>query len=256
MKIIDLSLPLDNDADWAPRWARCRVWRQGHRFGARAIRMLFGVPRKYLRTRLGWANDVIKLSTHGTTHVDAPWHYGPTSEGRPAKTIDQVPLDWCYGPGVKLDLRHKQHGEAITIDDLRAELDRIGYTIQPRDIVLIQTGNDRMFGRPEYFTRGAGMSGEATRWLLDQGVKLTGIDSWGWDVPLPVLAAKAKAERRDDIFWAAHFVGVEKQYCHIERLTNLGEVPPYGFTVCAFPLKVKGGSAGPARVVALVPDER
>jgi kynurenine formamidase len=252
VRIIDLSLPLDNDADWAPRWARSRVWRQTHRFGARAIGWLFGVPRRLLRTRLGWANDIIKLSTHGTTHVDAPWHYGPTSEGRPAKTIDEVPLEWCYGPGVKLDLRHKGHGEAITVGDLQSQLDRIGYTIQPRDIVLIQTGNDRWVGTPNYFTHGCGMSAEATRWLLDQGVKLTGIDSWGWDVPLGVLAKRAKAEGRDDIFWAAHFVGIDKEYCHIERLTNLDSLPPYGFTVCAFPLKIAGGSAGPARVVALL----
>src|SRR5215469_2633226 len=252
MKFIDLSLPLDNDADWAPRWARTRVWRQGHRFGARVIRWLFGVPRRYLRTRLGWANDVIKLSTHGTTHVDAPWHYGPTSEGRPAKTIDEVPLEWCYGPGIKLDMRHKGHGGAITVADLQTELDRIGHTLRPGEIVLIQTGNDRLVGSLDYFTRGAGMSAEATRWLLDQGVKLTGIDSWGWDVPLPVLAERALAERRDDIFWAAHFVGIDKEYCHIERLTNLDQLPSTGFIVSAFPLKVKGGSAGPARVVGLV----
>lgn len=253
MRLVDLSLPLDNDAHWAPRWARNRVRRQGHAFGARAIWWLFGVPRKLLRTRLGWANDVITLSTHGTTHVDAPWHYGPTSAGLPAKTIDEVPLDWCYGPAVKLDFRHKGDGEAIGVTDLRQALDRIGHDLQPGHIVLIHTGNDRYFGVSDYFTRGSGMSAEGTRWLLEQGVRLTGIDSWGWDVPLPVLARRAKAERRDDIFWAAHFVGIDHEYCHIERLTNLDQLPPHGFMVYAFPLKVKGGSAGPARVVAMVP---
>lgn len=253
MRFIDLSLPLDNDAPWAPRWARCRVRRQGHAFGARVIWWLFGVPRKLLRTRLGWANDVIALSTHGTTHVDAPWHYGPTAEGRPAKTIDEVPLDWCYGPGVRLDFRHKQDGEAITTADLRQAFEQIGQEPRPGQIVLIQTGNDRYFGTAEYFTRGSGMSAEATRWLLERGVRLTGIDSWGWDVPLPGLAKRAKTERRDDVFWAAHYVGIDHEYCHIERLTNLDQLPPLGFMVCAFPLKVKGGSAGPARVVAMLP---
>lgn len=253
MRFIDLSLPLDNDAHWAPRWARCRVRRQGHSFGAWAIWWMFGVPRKLLRTRLGWANDVMTLSTHGTTHVDAPWHYGPTVAGRPAKTIDEVPLDWCYGPGVRLDFRHKQDGEAITAADLRQAFDQIGHELQPGEIVLIQTGNDRHFGAPDYFTRGSGMSAEATRWLLERGVRLTGIDSWGWDVPLPVLAKRAKAAGRDDVFWAAHYVGIDHEYCHIERLTNLDQLPPRGFTVCAFPLKVKGGSAGPARVVAMIP---
>ncbi len=197
MRIVDLSVTLDNDRSWAPRFARNSVKRQSHQFGKFAIWWLFRLPGKYLRTGLGWANDTIELSTHGTTHVDAPWHYGPTSEGQPAKTIDQVPLEWCYGPGVVLDLRHKQHGEAITAEDVRAALDRIEHWLNLREIVLIQTGNDRRLGTPEYFTHGPGMSAEATRWILDQGVKLTGIDSWGWDVPLPVLAARAKESRRD-----------------------------------------------------------
>jgi kynurenine formamidase len=255
MRIVDLSVELDNDRSWAPRYARNSVRRQGHRFGRFAIWRLFGLSAKYLRTGLGWANDVIRLSTHGTTHVDAPWHYGPVCEGQPAKTIDQVPLDWCYGAGVVLDLRHKRHGEAITVADVQAALEKTGHVLKPREIVLIQTGNDRRLGAPEYFTHGAGMSAEATRWLLDQGVKLTGIDSWGWDVPLGVLAAEAKRTGRRDVFWAAHYVGVDKEYCHIERLTNLDQLPPTGFTVCAFPLKVKGGSAGPARVVALIDDD-
>src|SRR5688572_6963301 len=101
MRIIDLSVTLEDDGDWAPWWARNRVKNHGHKNGRAVIRLLFGLSGKYLRTGLGWANDTIKLSTHGTTHVDAPWHYAPTSEGRPARSIDQVPLEWCYGPGVK-----------------------------------------------------------------------------------------------------------------------------------------------------------
>ncbi len=122
------------------------------------------------------------------------------------------------------------------------------------DIVLIQTGNDRMLGTPDFFTRGAGMSAAATRWILDQGVKVTGIDSWGWDVALPTLAREARETGRSDLFWEAHFVGVDREYCHIERLTNLDKLPPFGFKVCCFPLKVRGGSAGPARVVAILED--
>jgi kynurenine formamidase len=251
MRIVDLSLPLDNDRAWAPWWARSRVKRQDHRFGRRAIRLLFGLPAKYLKTGLGWANDVITLSTHGTTHVDAPWHYAPSSEGKPAKTIDQVPLEWFYGAGVVLDMRHKARDEAASVEDVQAALERIGHRLSPGEIVLIQTGNDRYYGQREYFSRGPGVSAAATRWILDQGVRLTGIDAWGWDAPLAVQAKQAKAAGRRDLFWEAHYVGVEKEYCHMERLANLDQLPPTGFTVYAFPLKVKGGSAGPARVVAL-----
>jgi kynurenine formamidase len=254
MRIIDLSVTLENDRDWAPWWARNRVKRQDHRFGAKVIRLLFGLKNKYLRDGLGWANDVIKLSTHGTTHVDAPWHYGPTCQGRPARTIDEMPLDWFHGPGVVLDIRHLDSDAAASVDDLQASLGRLGHALRSGDVVLVQTGNDRYLGSPEYFSRGPGVSAAATRWLLEQGVRLTGIDSWGWDAPLASQARRARDENRTDLFWEAHYVGIDHEFCHIERLANLDQLPPLGFTVCAFPLKVKGGSAGPSRVVAILDD--
>ena len=124
--------------------------------------------------------------------------------------------------------------------------------IQPGDIVLFQTGNDQLWRTREYYSTGPGGSAAATHWLIDQGVSVMGIDSWGWDAPLAHQAKLAKETGRSDVFWEAHYVGVEKEYCHMERLANLDALPPTGFRVCAFPLKVKGGSAGPARIVALV----
>lgn len=254
MRIIDLSHTLEDDRGWAPWWARTRVTYQSHAFGRLVARLLFGLKPRHLRTGLGWANDNLKLSTHGTTHVDAPWHYAPTSEGRPARTIDEMPLEWFYGPGVVCDVTHLDAGAAVSVDDLKSCLDRAQHQLHSGDIVLIRTGNDRFWGRRDYFESGPGMSAAATRWLIDQGVRLMGIDSWGWDRPLRQMAREARETGREDLFWEAHFVGVDREYCHIERLANLGELPPTGFTVCAFPLKVKRGSAGPARVVALIED--
>jgi kynurenine formamidase len=254
MRLVDLSVTLAPDADWAPRWSRAKVKRQGHKFGAIAVWLITRLPRRYLRSGLGWANDMLRLSTHGTTHLDAPWHMTPISEGRPARTIDQVPLEWCYGDGVVLDMRHKGDGEVIEVDDVRGALSEIGHELKPLDIVLIQTGGDRLLGTPEYFTRGPGMSAAATRWLLDRGVKVTGIDAWGWDGPLGPQARRARQAGRDGVFWAAHYVAADKEYCHLERLANLDRLPATGFKLCCFPLKVEGGSAGPARVVAIVED--
>ena len=254
MNIVDLSVPLDNNRDWAPWWARNRVIRQNHRFGQRAIRWLLGLKKEFLQDELGWANDEIKLSTHGTTHVDAPWHYGPTCNGQPARTIDQMPLDWFHGPGVVLDMRHLESDVAAGVDDLKRACEKIEHEIDEREIVLIQTGNDRLLRSKEYFSAGPGVSAAATDWLLDQGVRLTGIDSWGWDMPLKKMAALAKERNDRSLFWEAHYVGTRREYCHMERLANLNTLPPTGFTVCAFPLKVVGGSAGPARVVAMLDD--
>jgi kynurenine formamidase len=252
MKFIDLSLTLENNRSYAPWWAVNRVKYQSHRFGRFAMWLLFGVSGRHLRTGLGWANEVIKLSTHGTTHVDAPWHYGPECAGQPAKTIDELPLERFYGRGVVLDFQEKPPDHAATVSDLEAALEKMGHQLSPGEIVLVRTGNDRFVGTREYFTRGPGVSAEATRWLVDQEIRLTGIDSWGWDAPLARQAREAKRTGGRDVFFAAHYVGVDKEYCHMERLANLGQLPPAGFTICAFPLKVKRGSAGPARVVALI----
>ena len=82
------------------------------------------------------------------------------------------------------------------------------------------------------------------------GVRVMGIDAWGWDAPLHLQADKALAADASGIFWAAHQAGVS--YCQIERLCNLGALPATGFTVSCFPLRVTGGSAGPTRAVAIV----
>lgn len=91
----------------------------------------------------------------------------------------------------------------------------------------------------------------AMRWLF--GIKPKHLATGtGWDSPLKRQAEQAKGSGRSDIFWAAHYVGVEREFCHMERLANLDKIPKNGFVVYAFPLKVKSGSAGPARVVAMV----
>lgn len=254
-RLVDLSLPLESDGAWSPRWARTTVRRQSHAFGAWAIRWLFGVPRRLLKTGLGWANETLHLSTHGTTHVDAPFHYGPTCAGKPARTIDAMPLDWFCGPVVVLDVRHLPSDAAVSPADLDAALAAIGHRLSPGEIVLFRTGNDRLWGTRAYFDAGPGIGAAATRQLLDCGIRLTGIDAWGWDRPLRAQARDALRSQRADLFWEAHYVGVEREYCHIERLAGLDRLPPSGAYLWAFPLRVLGGSAGPARVVACVPRE-
>ena len=248
-RYIDLSAPLENDKSWAPWWARNKVKRQGHRFGALAVFLLTGLTPRFLKERLGWANDVLTLSSHGTTHLDAPWHYGPKSGGERAMTIDELPLSWCHGPGVCLDMRSKKDGEAILVSDIKAWEEEHG-PICAKTIVLVMTGMDRLLGSKSYFTTGPWVSAAATRYLLEKGVRITGIDAWGWDGPLNHMARRAKAGEGE--FWEGHYVGLETPYGHLERLAGLCQLPARGFTVSCFPLKVKGGSAGPSRVVAMV----
>lgn len=200
------------------------------------------------------ATEIVTLGTHNTTHMDAPYHFWPTSEGKPAKTIDQIPLEWCYGDGVVLDFHYKKKGEGITAEEVRKELARINYKLKPFDIVLIRTDTYKHYGESGYEDMHPGMTREATLWLINNGVKVMGTDAWGWDRPFEVMVAELKRGIKET-FWEAHWVGKEREYCHIERLANLDKIPiPYGFKVAAFPIKIEGASAGWVRAVATVGD--
>lgn len=232
---------------------KVKIKHKAHK-SARWLVRLFGLPfRLFPKKFSGWADDVIKkMGVHSTTHMDAPWHYSPTCMGQAAKTIDQVPLEWCYGPGVVIDMAHKEDFDPITTADIKGFLQRENITLEPGMIVLIKTGRDKLMGTKDFFYKGTGMSAEATEWLIGQGIKVMGIDQWGWDLPLPYLISEAKKSNNSELFWEAHLVGVDHEYCHMEQLTNLDALPTQGFEVAAFPLKIKGGSGAPARVVALI----
>ena len=212
------------------------------------------ITESAFRNHLGLANENLRLDTHAGTHMDAPWHFGPLSEDRPAKTIDLIPLEWCFRPGVVLDVRHKRPGDFITPADLATSLQRIDYRLHPLDIVLIMTGADQHFHQPDYFSAHAGMGREATLWLLDQGIKVIGIDAWGFDRPAGAMLRDYVDSQGQETLLPAHMVGREREYCHIEKLANLHQLPhPWGFWVACFPVKVERASAGWVRAVALVP---
>ena len=136
--------------------------------------------------------------------------------------------------------------------DVRGELDRIRYEIKPLDIVLVQTGADAFWGKPEYLVKGAGMDRESTLFLTEKGVRVVGIDAWSWDRPLPFIAQDYAKTKDASLIWEAHFAGIEKGYFQIEKLTNLDKLPPFGFTFYCFPIKIKAASAGWIRAVAQV----
>jgi kynurenine formamidase len=213
---------------------------------------VYGLEPKDFPEGMYCAIETLTLTTHDTTHMDAPWHYYPTSEGKPARTIDQVPLEWCYSDGVVLDFHHKKKGEGITPSELEEALKKIGYQLKPFDIVLIRTDIYKHYGDPGYQYMHAGMTREATLWLIEHGIKVMGIDAWGWDRPHDVTVTELKAGRKER-FWESHLLGKEKEYCHIERMANLDKLPrPFGFKVATFPIKIEGASGAWVRAVAIM----
>ena len=95
---------------------------------------------------------------------------------------------------------------------------------------------------------------EATLYLLERGVRLTGTDAWSWDAPFVHTAQKYQSSQDASLIWEGHKAGLEIGYCHMEKLTNLDQLPPSGFMVSCFPAKVKRGSAGWTRAVAIFED--
>ena len=251
-RLVDLSVPLQNDvpADLGPG---PKIAYTDHDQSVAGILPLFpGLKKEDLPDGKGWAVETVTLSTHNGTHLDAPWHYHPTmSEGQRSWTIDEVPLDWCLQPGVKLDFRHLADGYVVTASDVEAELKRIGHELKPLEIVVVNTGAGAKYGQPDYVPSGCGMGAEATLYLLERGVRLTGTDAWSWDAPF-VYTAKKFAETHDaSLIWEGHKAGRHIGYCHIEKLHNLEALPSTGFTVSCFPVKIARASAGWTRAVAI-----
>jgi kynurenine formamidase len=249
---VDLSAPIAQGPPELPDALRTDIAYRDHAQGARDIEALLGVPPRLLRDGEGWAVETLdNFGTHNSTHVDAPWHYNSTIGAARAQAIDELPLEWFFGPGVVLDMTAKADGDAMTVDDAQRALDAVAHELSAGDIVLVRTGRDAFYAEPDYMARGPGVTFAATKWLYEQGVRVMGIDAWGWDAPLHLQAQEAVARDEPGIFWAAH--QADLAYCQIERLFNLAALPATGFTVACFPLKIVGGSAGPTRAVAIVP---
>jgi kynurenine formamidase len=253
MRIIDLSATIAPSRPDALPFERVEIRSSSHAEGAAQVEGLLHVPPSLLRDGEGWAvEEFTRLATHSVTHVDAPWHYNSVIQGKRAATIDELPLEWFFADGVALDMTGKADGEKVEVGDVESALSAIGYDLKPLDIVLVRTGRDAFYGQPDYVWRGCAVTAEATRWLYERGVRVMGIDAWGWDGPLDRQGKEALARREPGVFWAAH--QCDLPYSQIERLVNLGALPLLGFQVACFPLKIRGGSAGPARVVGILPD--
>src|SRR6201994_4388376 len=161
-----------------------------------------GLKAEDLPDGQAWAMETVQLSTHNGTHLDAPYHYHPTmNRGERSWTIDEVPLEWCLQPAVKLDFRHLPDGYVATAKDVEAELKRIGHTLSPLEIVVVNTSAGTAYGRPDYVSRGCGMGREATMSLLECGVRVTGTDGWSWDAPFVHTKAKYAETHDPKIIW-------------------------------------------------------
>ena len=255
-RFVDISVPLETGVASDPAVSLPQIEYLDHKASVADLAAFFpGLTADDLPDGEAWANERVHIITHNGTHLDAPYHFASTMNGgERAITIDEVPLEWCFGRGVKLDFRHLADGYVATAEDVAAELARIGHELEPLDIVLVNTAAGARYGSDDYLASGCGMGREATLYLTLRGVRVAGTDAWSWDAPF-VHTARRYAETGDaSIIWEGHKAGRDIGYCHIEKLHNLEALPASGFTVSCFPVKVKAASAGWTRAVAIIED--
>ncbi|MFN4273315.1 MAG: cyclase family protein [Aliihoeflea sp.] len=256
MRIVDLSVPLESGIASDPPGFEPKITYLDHQSTAHQVLSFFpGMQPDELPGREGWAIEKLEMITHNGTHLDAPYHHHSTMDGgKRAITIDEVPLEWCFQPGVKLDFRHFDDGYLVTAKDVEDELARIGHELQPLEIVVVNTAAGAAYGQPDYINKGCGMGREATLWLLERGVRITGTDGWSWDAPFSFTSRRYAETGDGSIVWEGHRASMDIGYCHMEKLTNLDQLPPTGFRISCFPFKIRAASAGFIRAVAIFED--
>jgi kynurenine formamidase len=254
-RLVDISIPLENDVPADPPFQRVAIEYHTHANTAELVASLFpGLKPEELPERQGWAMEWLRVSTHNGTHVDAPWHYHATMDGGArAITIDEVPLEWCFQPGVKLDMRHLPDGHVVTPAEIDEALVRIGHTLKPLEIVLFNTRAGERYGHADYVDSGCGMGRAATLHLTGQGIRVVGTDGWSWDAPFSHTVRRYRETGDASLIWEGHKAGREAGYCQIEKLHNLESLPATGFMVSCFPVKIRGASGGWTRAVAILP---
>lgn len=253
-RIIDLSVPLENDVPADPPLMKPTIRYSDHHDGFAAFAQLLpGLRKEDLPDGEAGAIEWVQLTTHNGTHLDAPYHFHSTMNGgERASTIDEIDLNWCFQPGVKLDFRHLPDGYVATAADVENELARIGHTLSPLEIVVVNTRAGSRYGQADYVDAGCGMGREATLYLLERGVRVTGTDGWSWDAPFSFTVKRYLETGDAKILWEGHKAGREIGYCHLEKLHNLEALPAHGFLISCFPAKIRGASAGWTRAVAIL----
>jgi kynurenine formamidase len=186
---------------------------------------------------------------HGGTHMDAPIHFG---QGK--LTADQVPLTAMVGPAVVIDVRDAASADRdyrLRIEDLERWEAKYG-RIPEGAIVLMRSGWGRFWpDRLAYLgtdQRGdvanlhfPGFSAEATEWLVSQ----RSIDAIGVDT--------ASIDHGPSKDFVVHQIVSGANKPAFENVANLDRLPEQGATLIALPMKIGGGSGGPARIVAVLP---
>jgi kynurenine formamidase len=191
VELIDLGGYVEEDQPVYPGHAKTAIWTQQthEEAGFARERAVDGDPPKSVERSFSAYEEgsaeyhplfrTIQMDEHGPTHIDALNHLQPGHE----QSIDEMGLEWFYGPAVGLDVSHLTPDEYIEVDDLEASLDEYGVEIQSGDHVTLHTGHHAenysvsdLEKKWRSVHRNAGQNGEAAVWHATRGVKEVGVD--------------------------------------------------------------------------------
>ena len=188
---------------------------------------------------------------HGGTHIDAPIHFSRTGQ-----TVEDIPLEHLVGAAIKIDVSANAKGNPdylVTVEDITNWETKAGYKIPEGSIVLLQTGFAKYYPNKEKYLgtteRGdhavallhfPGLSPEAAQWLVDnRSIHAIGIDTPSIDYGQSKL-------------FKSHVILLSQNIPAFENLTNLDKLPKDGFDIIGLPMKIKGGTGAPLRIIALL----
>lgn len=192
----------------------------------------------------------LSTAEHGGTHIDAPIHFAENKQ-----TVDQIPLENLMGRAIKIDVSPKSKNRPdyqISIDDIIEWEESHGMMIPSGNIVLFETGFGNFYpDKLKYLgtdKRGSeaikelhfpGLSPAAATWLVkNRKIKAIGLDT-------------ASIDFGQSINFESHIILLSENIPVFENVANLDKLPVNGFQVIALPMKIKNGSGGPLRIIAI-----
>jgi arylformamidase len=178
----------------------------------------------------GYNLELLFLSTHTGTHLDAPFHFAKKGE-----KIHQIPITRLTGEALLIKIK-KLRDQAITKNDL-LEFEQKHGEIKTFSSIIFFTDWQKNLNKNFYFTNNPGLSKSATDYLISKKINLVGIDSPSIDLGT-------------DTNFTAHKILAKNNILIVENLSNLEKIPTLKFDFIILPLKLKDATGSPVRAIA------
>lgn len=226
--VLDLTRELSGDIPVYPGHAKTSSW--WHLTHEECVMRLGDTPFE------GYAVKGFVMADHAATHVDAIYHF---NKHRPDLTIEKFPVEHMFTSAVWIDVSHVEPRTHITLADIQNGLKEAGETLNEGDTLMYYTGvSEKWEDSQAFVTEYPGLDGEATDWILDQGVVNVCTDAVSTDNPA-------------DITYPNHTKHGERLVVHTELIANMNKIPVRRFQFVMTPLKLVGGTGCPVRALAL-----